>query len=348
MHAHTNQALLLLCLLVSTVTPLWADRDDRDDKRRSFERKLAQRDEINEPRAPQPARPAAPVREQPAQPRVQEPPREHRAPADGVRQPRPVPVTVPGRDDKRQSQPVRPPEATREQRPQPEKPRTYEPAPVRRAQPEQPRPADNIRHPQPAPGKDWRAQPAPPKQPPKPGYVVDTRHRHNHYYPPKRRVITHNHTHYHYHHGVWYRPYNSHFIVVLPPFGIRVPVLPPFYSVVRLSSTTTYYYYAGGVYYDWLPVERSYVVVEAPPEDKLEVVSTNNGTDELFIYPKMGQDEDQQARDRYDCHSWARSETGYDPSLPGGGVPESQHADKRADYFRAMKACLEARHYSVQ
>ena len=41
-------------------------------------------------------------------------------------------------------------------------------------------------------------------------------------------------------------------------------------------------------------------------------------------------------------------ETDFDPTKPGGNVPEDQHAAKRAEYQRAMKACLEAREYSVQ
>jgi hypothetical protein len=37
---------------------------------------------------------------------------------------------------------------------------------------------------------------------------------------------------------------------------------------------------------------------------------------ELMIYPKQGQSPDQQSRDRYECHTWAVQQSGYDPSNP--------------------------------
>jgi len=209
--------------------------------------------------------------------------------------------------------------------------------------------------PAPMPIRDWRQESGIPKEPPKPGWVLDARHRHNHYYPPRghivpvlppvHHVVTHKHLHYHYHHGIWYLPHGPNFIVVLPPIGLFVPILPPFFTTVWVNSST--YYYAGGVYYNWWPATQQYVVVEAPPEEKIRT-APGSGSDPLFIYPAAGQSEEQQARDRYECHRWAQSETGFDPTLPGGGVEISRYAGSRADYQRAMKACLEARHYSVQ
>ena len=47
-----------------------------------------------------------------------------------------------------------------------------------------------------------------------------------------------------------------------------------------------------------------------------------------FAYPRAGQSEQQQSKDRYECHQWAVSQTGFDPSTapplaaappPGGG-----------------------------
>ena len=67
----------------------------------------------------------------------------------------------------------------------------------------------------------------------------------------------------------------------------------------------------------------------------------------VFIYPKSGQSEAQQSQDRYECHTWANKQSGFDPSVPGGGVASSENASRRANYQRAMSACLEARGYSV-
>ena len=187
-----------------------------------------------------------------------------------------------------------------------------------------------------------------------PGYVLDNRYRHNHYYPPRghvvqvlprqHRVIPYRGTRYYYHGGVWYRPSGVRFVVVLPPVGLIVPFLPPFYTTIWVGGLP--YYYAGGVYYTWRPEENVYVVAEAPPES--EVSEQPAVPDQLFVYPMKGQSEPQQATDRYQCHRWAADQTGFDPTQPGGNVPESQVAGKRADYQRAMKACLEARGYSVQ
>lgn len=35
---------------------------------------------------------------------------------------------------------------------------------------------------------------------------------------------------------------------------------------------------------------------------------------ELFVYPAKGQNQAQQDRDRYECHSWAAQQTGFDPT----------------------------------
>jgi hypothetical protein len=40
------------------------------------------------------------------------------------------------------------------------------------------------------------------------------------------------------------------------------------------------------------------------------------GQGSLFIYPKNGQSEDQQRKDKYECHMWAVQQTGFDPSAP--------------------------------
>jgi hypothetical protein len=37
---------------------------------------------------------------------------------------------------------------------------------------------------------------------------------------------------------------------------------------------------------------------------------------DMFIYPAKGQSQAQQDKDRYECHSWAVQQTGFDPSRP--------------------------------
>jgi len=186
------------------------------------------------------------------------------------------------------------------------------------------------------------------------GYVLDRKYQHDHYYPPRGyvtprlpsayRVLVHNRARYYYHSGVWYRRSTTGFIVVLPPIGVAIPVLPPFYTVLWVGGVP--YYYANGIYYVWYPAQQAYVVTSPPPESA--VSDKPEEPEKLFIYPKQGQSEKQQAEDRYQCHQWAVDQSGYDPTRVGGSVPEEEYFNKRADYQRAMKACLEARGYSVK
>jgi hypothetical protein len=37
---------------------------------------------------------------------------------------------------------------------------------------------------------------------------------------------------------------------------------------------------------------------------------------EVFIYPKQGQSQETFQRDQFECHSWAKQQTGFDPSQP--------------------------------
>jgi hypothetical protein len=195
----------------------------------------------------------------------------------------------------------------------------------------------------------------------RPGYVYDQRYGHNHYYPPRgyavgalpRGYVTVNYRGgpFFYNQGIWYRRGGAGFVVVRPAVGLFVPVLPAFYTTLWWGGVP--YYYADDVYYRYY-AGRGYQVVDAPPGDpsRTEASSSSSAAapaaQDLFIYPKNGQSEEQQSKDRYECHSWAASQSGFDPTQPLGGVDESQAASKRADYQRAQTACLEARGYSVK
>ena len=37
---------------------------------------------------------------------------------------------------------------------------------------------------------------------------------------------------------------------------------------------------------------------------------------EVFVYPKQGQSQDAFQKDQYECHSWAKQQTGFDPAAP--------------------------------
>jgi hypothetical protein len=140
--------------------------------------------------------------------------------------------------------------------------------------------------------------------------------------------------------GSWYRPYGSRFVVSGPPFGLFVNYLPGYYSSFWFGNTR--YYYADDTYYMYEPARRGYVVARSPYSDDREEEASSELDEDLFVYPAKGQSEQQQADDRYDCHRWAADQTHYDP------VDSDYDSDQRADYLRAMTACLTGRGYSVK
>lgn len=153
-------------------------------------------------------------------------------------------------------------------------------------------------------------------------------------------------TPYYQHSNRWYRPYGSSFLIVSAPYGLFVPYLPGYYSTFWYGGTR--YYMADDTYYVYDPIRRGYTVARSPygtdrddEEDGGEVRDSAT-TQELFIYPMNGQSESQQAEDRYQCHRWAADQVHYDPT-------ESEYrATERAEYDRAISACLTGRGYSVK
>ncbi|HEX4266353.1 MAG TPA: hypothetical protein VHY36_00585 [Steroidobacteraceae bacterium] len=181
--------------------------------------------------------------------------------------------------------------------------------------------------------------------------------------------------------GGWVRPWGSHWVphtwgggywrggfwphVYLGwDFPWFLGVLPVGYSTYWWGGVP--YYYTQGVYYAWNPDYDSYVVTDPPPvtggvEDGAAApppagqpeegapgpgAAPGQGAMSLYVYPKNGQSEQQTANDRYQCHEWAVSQTGYDPT---NAANSSQAATATPDsYKRAVTACLDARGYSVQ
>ncbi len=195
---------------------------------------------------------------------------------------------------------------------------------------------------------------------PGPHQHLDARFAHNHPYfdrgyvvnglPRDRLAFNRGPNRYFYAGGVWYAPRGGVYVVVGAPVGLFIPVLPPFYSTVWFGGVP--YYYANDTYYMWSAASNGYEVVDPPngavnaaPDAAAPAPPT---TTQLFIYPRNGQSADLQAKDKYECHSWSTSQTGFDPTAAGGNVPADQFNGKSADYYRAMAACLQGRGYSVE
>jgi hypothetical protein len=183
----------------------------------------------------------------------------------------------------------------------------------------------------------------------------DSRYGHNQSYPvrgfetarlpPSAYVAQRGGRPYYFDRGAWYRPYRGNYSVVRPPFGLILPILPAFYTTVWFRGIP--YFYADETYYLWDPAARGYVVT-APPQDPAAGVTTAPAVDQPIVYPKNGQTEAQQATDRYECHNWARQQSGFDPTEVQGGVDAQQVAARRSQYQRAEQACLESRGYTVR
>jgi hypothetical protein len=102
-------------------------------------------------------------------------------------------------------------------------------------------------------------------------------------------------------------------------------------------------------YYEPSPV----IIREQPPVHfQLAQSVTPSSSERIFVYPRQGQSEELQAKDRYECHSWAVSQTWREPRKVSmeewtfiiKSLPEAQ----RADYRRAESACLDGRGYTVK
>jgi hypothetical protein len=167
----------------------------------------------------------------------------------------------------------------------------------------------------------------------------------------------------------WYRPGWAWFY----------PILPIGYATFWWSGVP--YYYWNNLYYTWNPGYNGYVVTDPPPlagggtyddsapADASGVTAapppagyqpsaapgpagggpaggagptTGVGSD-VYVYPRNGQSEQQTNTDRYECHSWAANQTGFDPTRSAQGGTGTL-----PDYRRAMIACLDARGYSAR
>lgn len=192
---------------------------------------------------------------------------------------------------------------------------------------------------------------------PRGGEHYDAHFSHNHYYANRGIVVNsvpvggswvvRGGGRYYYSGGVWYAARGPGFVVVGPPIGVFVPVLPPYYTTVWVGGLP--YYYANDTYYVWRGDPSGYEVVDPPGGGDQSAATTQPPpSDDLYIYPQSGQTDEQQSNDKYECHKWASSQAGFDPTQSLGGVSPDQAAAKRADYQRAMRACLEGRGYSVR
>ncbi len=140
--------------------------------------------------------------------------------------------------------------------------------------------------------------------------------------------------------GMYFRHHDHGYVVVAAPIGARVAYLPAGYISFYIGPSR--YFFVNTAYYWWDPFYYEYVVVEKPAGAARAMKRGEDGSDELYVYPAQGQSDEQRRQDRFECHEWAVDETGFDPTLANPNSPG------RADYRRALIACLEGRGYTVK
>jgi hypothetical protein len=120
--------------------------------------------------------------------------------------------------------------------------------------------------------------------------------------------------------------------------GLYFSALPLYYSTYWWGGIP--YYYADDTFYTWDGSAGQYQTVDPPAE--VEQQAESQAVTELIAYPKNGQSDEQQAKDKSDCRQWAATESGYNPA----GTATTADPN-RGNYLRAEAACLDARGYSV-
>jgi hypothetical protein len=190
------------------------------------------------------------------------------------------------------------------------------------------------------------------------GEAPDSRNRHGQYHPPRGgwvHTLPPGHRRYYYqgrpyylHNGIWYARRPGGYFITRPPIGLYVSVPPPYHTTMWIGGSL--YFYADDTYYRWVDARSAYEVVGRPPGADVPRLTSSKEepAPSSFVYPRNGQSTEQQSTDRYECHTWSKGQTGFDPAQPGGGVAQDENGLRSSEYQRAVNACLEARGYSVK
>lgn len=174
----------------------------------------------------------------------------------------------------------------------------------------------------------------------------DSRYHHDHYVPVLPLFYTRiwvGPYPYYYANDVYYVRSPQGYAVVDPPPGAIAMAPPPGTAIPPDNAVTELGPVNNGVQ-QMAPmppvgaVPPTTMAPSTPPSPPSAVAQA--GGNQLFVYPRQGQNADQQNRDRGECNNWAVSQTGRDPANAGGQMD--------ADYQRAIGACLDARGYTVK
>lgn len=147
---------------------------------------------------------------------------------------------------------------------------------------------------------------------------------------------------YFYFDGIFYQEWDAGYVVVQAPVGASIRVLPTGYIAFNNGFDT--FFYVNATYYRWSDSDAAFVVVDKPDHADEAMDEAIKGR--IYAYPNANQSEEQQAKDRYECHQWAVTEAHVDPTLED--EVEDLAVDDVVNYRRALMACLEGRDYTVE
>ncbi|NMZ95875.1 glycine zipper family protein [Pseudomonas panacis] len=169
----------------------------------------------------------------------------------------------------------------------------------------------------------------------RPGYVVDR-------FPDRNYRVPYRGQDYFFSGGYWYRPQGPRYVVVAPPYGIRVHYLPDYAREVWVGGSLLFL--AAGAYYAYEQSTQQYVVVQPPTQVPAPQPAPQGNGYDVVAYPANGQSPAQVQQDGYDCYRWAVQQSGLDPQAvtyaPDPAVVQT--------YRQAQGNCLSSRGYQVQ
>ena len=169
----------------------------------------------------------------------------------------------------------------------------------------------------------------------RPGYTVDR-------FPDRNYRVPYRGQDYFFSGGYWYRPQGPRYVVVAPPYGIRVHYLPDYAREVWVGGSLLFL--AAGAYYAYEESTQQYVVVQPPAAVPAPQPAPQGNGYDVVAYPANGQSPAQVQQDGYDCYRWAVQQSGFDPQAvtyaPDPAVVQT--------YRQAQGNCLSSRGYQVQ
>ncbi len=169
----------------------------------------------------------------------------------------------------------------------------------------------------------------------RPGYTVDR-------FPDRNYRVPYRGQDYFFSGGYWYRPQGPRYVVVTPPYGIRVQYLPDYAREVWVGSSL--FFLAAGSYYTYESSSQQYVVVQPPTQVPAPQPAPQGNGYNVTAYPANGQSPAQVQQDGYDCYRWAVQQSGFDPQAvtyaPDPAVVQT--------YRQAQGNCLTSRGYQVR